>query len=387
MTEIIAINHLYLGDPRIASSLESVDTTDIRMLKLFCQFCQNNLTHQLGLMPRTGINNLPFHNKFVKLVGADMPTYDGLFTDTWGDVTDARAVEIEKLLLDNDKKLGVFWSGGIDSTCILTAILKNFQPTSLELVTVMCTADSVFENPVFYEKHIRPIFKTSDSNNWALLTSPDFMFVDGNAADTLLMSMSPSLDVQMAVRRGELLSASWRTSPDVLIDYLAKIAQSKEFAVWYYETNKESIESTNIPIETYFDFMWWISFNYDYYNWTVHTWFFILNQIGISWEQYQSRFVGWFRTIPYQLWAMNNNGAGVKHGKTVGSFKHHPKTYIYEFDSNEYYYRYKTKINSSGRVYASSVPGPFAITDNFELLYLEKNLDQIIELLPTHIKS
>jgi hypothetical protein len=29
---------------------------------------------------------------------------------------------------------------------------------------------------------------------------------------------------------------------------------------------------------------------------------------------------------------------------------------------------------------------PFAITDCFEILYLNKDLDQIIELLPTHIK-
>ena len=386
MTEIVAINHIYLSDPRVAPHLQSVNSTDLQMLELFCRMCQNSCAQQLGLMPRAGVNNLPFHNKFIGMIGATMPLYNSLFTETWSDVTDARAGEIEQLILTTGKKLVIFWSGGIDSTCILTAILKNFQLSSRELVTVACTSDSVLENPVFYEKYICPIFKIVNANDLTILTSPDYMFVDGNAADTLLMSMSPSLDVCMAIRSGELLSSSWRTSPDALIDYLAKITQSRLFALWYYETNKESIESTNIPVDTYFDFMWWISFNYDYYSWAVHSWFFMLCQLGISWDQYQSRFIGWFRTDSYQLWAMNNNGAGVKHGTTLGSIKHHPKKYIYDYDSNEYYYRYKTKINSNGRIHNNPhIRQPFALTDQFEILYLEKDLDQIVKLLPTHV--
>jgi hypothetical protein len=386
MTEIVAINHVHLTDPRISPYLQAINQTDLQMLQKFCAFCRDTSAQQLGLMPRIGVNNLPFHNKFIDLVGASAPTYNPLFADSWSDITDARAKEIEQLILSKNKKLGVFWSGGIDSTCILTAILKNFAASSLELVTVLCTSDSVLENPVFYEKHVKSIFSIANANNTALLNSSDFIIVDGSAADTLLMSMSPSFDVCMSVRQGELLSASWRTNPDTLIDYLGKITQSKTFALWYYETNKTSIESTNVPIETYFDFMWWISFNYDYYNWAVHTWFFMLNHIGINWQEYQSRFVGWYRTDLYQLWAMKNNGEGVKHGTTLGSLKHHPKSYIYEYDSNEYYYRYKTKINSLGRIHSPPSLMPFAITDQFEILYLDKDLDQIVKLLPTHIK-
>jgi hypothetical protein len=187
------------------------------------------------------------------------------------------------------------------------------------------------------------------------------------------------------VRNGKLLSNSWRTSPDALIDYLSKVTGSKLFATWYYEINKQSIESTNVPIETYFDFMWWISFNYDYYTWVIHTWFYVLRQHNISWEDCQRKFVGWFRTTPYQLWAMNNNGAMVKHTDKLGSFKHHPKQYIYEYDRNEYYYRYKIKLISTGRAYKSVADKPFAITDQFEILYLEKDINQILELLPTHL--
>ena len=336
-------------------------------------------------MPRVGVNNLPFHNTFIDAIGARAPAYDPFFKESWSDVTDARAKEIEQLILSSNKKLGVFWSGGIDSTCIVTAILKNFSQASRELVTILCTSDSILENPLFYEKHICPNFKIENTNNVKILTSPDFIFVDGNGADTLLMSMSPSLDVCMAVRNGDLLSSAWRTNPDALINYLTKITGSKQFASWYYEINKASIESTNVPVETYFDFMWWISFNYDYYNWVVHSWFFLLKKFNMSWHEHRSKFIGWFRCNSYQLWSMNNNGDSVKHGNTLGSLKHHPKKYIYEYDSNEYYYRYKTKINSGGRVYNPPSVESFAITNQFEILTLEKDLNRIIELLPTHI--
>jgi len=84
---------------------------------------------------------------------------------------------------------------------------------------------------------------------------------------------------------------------------------------------------------------------------------------------------------------MKNTGAWVKHGHNLGSLKHYPKSYIYEYDRNEYYYKYKTKINSSGRNYNNLNQQPFAITDQFEVLSLENNLNCIIELLPGHLDS
>lgn len=102
MTEIIAINHVHLTDPRISPCLQTADQTDLQMLQKFCQICQDSGAQQLGLMPRTGINNLPFHNKFIDIIGASVPAYNPLFADSWSEVTDARAKEIEQLILSKN---------------------------------------------------------------------------------------------------------------------------------------------------------------------------------------------------------------------------------------------------------------------------------------------
>ena len=107
MTEIVAVSHLYLSDPRIAPGLSMANSTDLKMLEFFCQLCQQAPAHQLGLMPRAGINNLPFTNKFINMIGATMPAYDPKFTASWSEVTDQRAIEIEKMAIADNKKLAV----------------------------------------------------------------------------------------------------------------------------------------------------------------------------------------------------------------------------------------------------------------------------------------
>jgi hypothetical protein len=358
------------------------------MLCFFHQLAHNNASAHVGFVPRTGVNNFPFRQQLTNLTHTSMPDYDCNFNLTWNEITDQRARQIEKRMWEENKKIVVLWSGGIDSTCIMSAILKNFDPISRSQVVVACTLDSVVENPVFYTKHILPNFKTIDTNHFIdkiLPASTDILMVEGFGADTLTMSMTPSLDVHMAIKNSNLLTQDWKKNPDELIAYLAQVTKNKNFATWYYERTQENIESTGLPIETYFDFLWWMGFNCDYQSWAVHNWFFSCQHLKLNWSELNNKTIGWYRTDHYQLWALKNIGPNIKHGSTLGSFKKHPKQYIYNYDGNEYYWRYKTKVNSAGRKYNMSAQKAFAITDTFEILYLESDLEKIIELLPTHI--
>lgn len=387
-SSILAVNQNYLCDPTLDPVLSGIDPTDRKMLTYFCTMSADMNSTQIGLMPRTGVNMLPFKNDILPLIDAVMPEYDAGFDWTWEQVTDQRAMELQSLV-EQGKELVVFWSGGIDSTCILVAILKNFHRHNLSQVRVACTCHGIIENPVFYHDHILPNFGVVDTNWFVtneMMQNTQALVVEGFAADTLTMSMTPSLDVCLAVRQGQSLSTSWR-KPDALIAYLTKVTGCKQFANWYYERNRESVESVDVPVETYFDFMWWIGFNCEYYSWPLHSWFFCFQHLDISFVEYQQKCLGWYRNDLYQLWAMNNNGPGVKHGTDLGSLKQHPKQYIYDYDHNPWYRQYKTKINSPGRAYNSSTLRPFAITDEFEILYLERDLDLILELLPTHVRS
>src|SRR5690348_6211550 len=64
-------------------------------------------------------------------------TYDPNFNRTYADICDQRALDI-KNILDNDPKktVTVFWSGGVDSTVVLTALLKNLGKSYYDRLSI-----------------------------------------------------------------------------------------------------------------------------------------------------------------------------------------------------------------------------------------------------------
>jgi hypothetical protein len=384
--KIIALNQRFLNDPRLPVTADQ--RLDAEMLSYFCNQCHRDRVLQVGLMPRTGINNLPFDTSFVNTVGQAMPVYDPNFQLSWHEITDQRALQVQDLVENHNKKIYVQWSGGIDSTCIVVALLKNLDRACLDQVTICYTYDSVMEYHWFYEKHLIPNVRLQDLNQQTLdlQNTDNAILIDGQTADCLTMSMAPSLDVNMSVRNSQLLVESWRTRPDTLIDYLAKVTQSRDFAVWYYERVKQSVESVAVPIETYFDFMWWAGFNYDWVYQTFCQWFYIQRLPNFSWQEFSKKYMPWYTSADYQRWSMKNVGAWSKHGNTLSSFKRDAKKYCFDYTHDEWYSNYKTKVSSRGRPFKHDPGQPFAITDDFRVLDLTQDLPEILNLWHTHLK-
>ena len=69
-------------------------------------------------------------------------------------VTDQRSWDLLAVLRREQCRLAVLWSGGIDSTIALAAIVKNWGPADLAQVDVVMNTSSYYENPVFYQQAI-----------------------------------------------------------------------------------------------------------------------------------------------------------------------------------------------------------------------------------------
>jgi hypothetical protein len=106
----------------------------------------------------------------------------------------------------------------------------------------------------------------------------------------------------------------------------------------------------------------------------------------ISWPQYQAQRIAWYNTKHYQQWSMKNNGPMVKHQGKFGTLKHHAKDYIFDYNKDTCYRDYKIKVVSSGMAPNSLQGRPFAITDQFEILYLDRYLEMILQLLPDYLQ-
>ena len=368
--KIVVCNHHDLMDPRLADFHEPTwnRCADLSKFKMSIGF--NSV--------RYGKNILPFdHTDLMQMFNITAPELDITFTKSMADITNSRACNL--LATCTDRPWIVYWSGGIDSTAMITAILKNSSAADRERMTVACNRISFYENPKFFTEHIKPNFATVDST-WINVHQylQTHYLIDGDLSDQL--HCSHSIVQTLLCNNPEILNQNFRRSPDHLLDMLTQ-AVDRPFAVWYYENCLENIDSTNIPVETNFDFYWWYAFNFMWTAVKARDFFQLLQgKMLDSFCQYQ---IKWYDTTDYQQWAMNNRQPGMKYGKNLGEYKTELKRYIYEFNSDAYYYKFAMKRDSISR-YHGYFPW-FCLLDDKSILTLDQDLDQILELLPAHI--
>lgn len=334
-----------------------------------------------SLYVRGGHNNLPFCNDIVDIMGWQIPEFQSGFKLSFGSVTDMRCLELRKTKFD--LPWIVFWSGGIDSTTIITSIIKNIPRSDWKNITVACNHGSIAEYPWFFKKFIEPNFDIVDSSVWISQTDTNYYFINGEPADQLFagsISQSMMLDDPRSMTRDLI------TDPDFLIQYLENTSQG--FGRWYYETIMENIVSTDVPVKTYHDFFWWTFFN--------HSWVAIKMRtlLWSAWGDHENakcyfdRFINWFDTPEYQCWAMANNTDAAKYGTTIGNYKQAAKDYIYLVTKDPYYWRFKTKTSSGSNltIYTTERKHWVCMLSDFSLLNFEDHRNQIMDLLPSHLR-
>ena len=329
---------------------------------------------------RYGKNILPFdHAALQQVFDITAPAFDSAFTKNMANITDARACEL--LATCTDRPWIVYWSGGIDSTAMITAILKNSSAADRERMTIACNRISFYENPRFFTEHIRPNFATIDST-WLNVRQylRTHYLIDGDLADQL--HCSHGVVQTLLCTNPEILNQPFRSNPDHLLETLTH-AVDRPFATWYYENCLANIDSAGIPVETNFDFYWWYSFNFMWSAVKIRGFFNTMCADATMIDSYRQYQIQWYDTVDYQQWSMNNRQLGMKHGQHVGEYKPELKRYIYEFDSNAHYYKFAMKRDSISRI-GNHLPW-FCLLDDLSVLTLDQDLEQILELLPAHI--
>jgi hypothetical protein len=329
---------------------------------------------------RSGVNLFPFDYS-TDFLNARIPQFELNFNLSFEDVCDKRCLELLKT--HSDKPWHVLWSGGTDSTTILVSILRNTTPKQRKNIFVSCNRISVYENPRFFNDYIFPNFSIVDSSA-IILTKENLekhYYFDGHPADNLYSGKFPQ---SMLLADSKSFNRDIKNDPDQLVDFIAKKID-REFAVWFYDAMIKNINSVDVPIKTYHDFFWWIQFNL---SWISNRTFPLRSGIisADSVKLYFDNYIQWYNSKEFQLWAMRNNDEGIKYGNTVGEYKLNAKKYIYDYTKDEYFYKFKTKM-ASGAHLSSSDKNLFCLTDDYSILTLEQDYEEILNLLPTHLTN
>lgn len=336
--------------------------------------------HQV-LYSRIGTNFLPFQTPY-HIQDISAPKLDTAFSLTFAQTTDQRYHDLKRK--QGNKSWIVMWSGGLDSTVILTSILKNSSPADRQNITVACNRISIYENPLFYYQHIKPNFSVIDSTHLIIDQEKliNYCLINGDPADALYAGASSQ---GMLLDSPDDFNRNLRTDPDRLIKFISQ-KTNYNFADWFYQSVLTNINSVDVPVITYHDFFWWIQFNLTW----VSDKFRCIQQGLIDKDSYGSyidNFVNWFNSNEYQQWSMNNNHAGIKYGSHLRDYKLANKNYIYDFDKDLYYRTFKVKSVSLSLRQKNLKNAWNCILDDFSTLSIDEDLDQILELLPAHFNQ
>lgn len=299
--------------------------------------------------PRYG-NNKVWHIN-ADLPMACKPSLDHYQTKSFSEITDQRSQDLLHLLEITGKRLAVFWSGGIDSTVILCALLKHLPRVFWPRIDVYMNNYSFLENPSFYQR----VIKHYDLNcvNISSLSShrlpqlfAQSIVTDGEPADKLWL-------VEIGLRYfqehgASAMRQSLQSGRHSYICFLSRFMDSEE-ANSHWDYVIDNINDTQAPVSTIADLFWWINFNY---HWNGHllSWYAKhAVQSKRHWKNYQANYHPWYNTLDYQSWSFCDSNKERVFFNQPGEYKMEAKRYIFDLHKDPHYLHYKTKLGSGRR--------------------------------------
>jgi len=325
--------------------------------------------------------------------GMEAPEYNPSFNKLYSDITDARALEIKELI-NQGQKFALFYSGGIDSTLVLFALIKNLTEEELKSLAICASVDSIIENPNTWEKYISGKFKIIDSKkNWLSdvilagyrpITSEPADQIMGNLMaitmyhnyEGLIRHLSPSVKYNLQKIKNKISSEDTHYSAykDLISRHLAydTSVEGLKFGRILYEKYNKCIQTSPWPTHSLHDFFWSTYFNLKYTNCVIRG--ALYYNTGVPKKECLDAIIPWFHTTDYQQWSMVNNNNGQKIRNTLASYKYASRKYIHDFDKNDWFFYFKTKLESLTNILrydVSDMGTNVGVDTNFQMLSFE----------------
>ena len=251
------------------------------------------------------------------------------YNTTFEEVANLRAIELWNM----DKPIRLWWSGGIDSTCALVALL-NTKRLGDELI-VYLSDRSYQENPNFYDKLIsmRIPLQWHDSDNYIWDNVENWngktINVNGGGGDELFLTITEH-KMPIPGFRSDVKTLNLKELFEIKDTHWSNITTNEELLHIIYDY----ITISSYNIETCWELMWWLSRTIDDLSSKYMSPKFLKDPSVYSLEH------SFFYSKDFDLWALANPYAGHE------SYKWPLKKFIYDFDKNKAYLDHKQKLSS-----------------------------------------
>ena len=228
-----------------------------------------------------------------------------------------------------DQMVNLFWSGGIDSTTIVTAFLKH--AADLKQLRIIYSPWSTYEHPEYLDflKTFTDLELTDQSGDVYLSSNYDGLMVSGNTGD----EQHASIDDSFLNDHGyEALDMCWQ-------DFFRKKNSNEDFINFC----EEHFAQADRPITTVLHARWWF--------YSIAKLTGILNQHDLALHSCgpgtfdPTRLIGFFDFDQYENFIYFNLEK-ILPNSNYASWRQFLKDYCFEFDGFESWRQNKTKFHS-----------------------------------------
>ena len=339
--------------------------------------------------------------------------YDASFNLSFEEVSDRKAFEFAERIRTKGERFAMMYSGGIDSTTMVVALLKNLSAEELKNVSICTSIPALVENPVFWQQHIYGKFEVIDSmthkysdlieRGYTPVTADDGDCIFGtvfgiglyhnweSVANKAGMTDAQKSHIRNNIHRFNDPDVHYTTFKDLLSVYFKVPAGQKfpivglenpdpKFGRRLYDKFALNAQTADVPVNSLHDFFWWLIFNVKMLNCGVRGALYY-NDI-IEPNRAIHAVENWYNDPLYQHWSMTNNNNGEKIGHSAATYKKAARDYIYSFDKNPWYRSFKLKLESMAlnvvrQEVDTNLPNGrpaarFGITKDYELLNIDR---------------
>ena len=277
-----------------------------------------------------------------------------------------RAIEIKTIT--GDQPVFLMYSGGIDSTSALIAILNTWSPQELERVYVCMSYRSIQEFPEMWPV-IRKLFGNRVINS--LMNNDDFVkkgyMITGELGDQI---MGADLVTPLTTFYGqEGIHYPWKNYIKPFYERFFGVTFRPNVPT-FIDKFGATTEYCPFPIKTCFDFIWWYNFTN---KWQLVSLRMLEQKRYANPKEEIGKIIHFFSSKDWQRWSLDNHDQKIR--DTLTSYKYSAKEFIVKHTGFTNYLN-KPKVGSLQHV-LSNFDRTMALDENFNHLTFEQTLEYV----------
>lgn len=286
------------------------------------------------------------HNKFKNIEFNYIPV-PGYKPNT-PNFADTVRIVAENMWKDNEK-ITVSWSGGIDSTTALCALIETCDNWK-DRLRVIYTDTSVLEYPEFHEKFVTQVKDNVLCSEHDLFTKhipnalDDSLVTSGECGDQIFGSMILASNPGSMIQPYQsILDWDHLLGPDANLHRSSPVNNvGKVYKDLMFNYIEEQLSYCPFEVKSVFDFYWWLNYTLKW-NLCVYR---VIGKVPVGNEFKIKNWYPFYNAPELHQWSISHHEEKVKVGGNWKTYKQPAKDYIFTIAGDEDYRDNKVKTAS-----------------------------------------